>query len=71
LQRKGIESEDEQVMDVLVIFTDNRLFLLQEVAPKTAQVSRAEKRLHNLAVSVSAKLWSLFYCLKDSVCEYF
>jgi hypothetical protein len=44
LQRKGIESEDEQVMDVLVIFTDNRLFLLQEVAPKTAPGTRAEKR---------------------------
>jgi len=43
LQRKGNESEDEQVMDVLVIFTDNRPFLLQAVAPKTAQVSRAEK----------------------------
>ncbi len=57
-------------MDVLVIFTDNRPFLLQAVASKTAQVSRAEKRLHNLAVLVSAKLWSLFGCLKDVFLTY-
>jgi hypothetical protein len=43
LQGKGNESEDEQVMDVLVIFTDNRLFLLQAVAPKTAPGTRVEK----------------------------
>ncbi|MBQ1408199.1 MAG: hypothetical protein IIY87_00380, partial [Bacteroidales bacterium] len=46
LQGRGNESEDEQVMDVLVIFTDNRPFLLQAVAPKTAQVTRAEKNGH-------------------------
>ena len=44
LQGKGNESEDEQVMDVLVIFTDNRLFLLQAVAPKTAPGTRAEEK---------------------------
>ena len=44
LQRKGIESEGEQVKDVLVIFTDNRLFLLQAVAPKTAPGTRAEEK---------------------------
>jgi hypothetical protein len=43
LQGKGNESEDEQVMDVLVIFTDNRPFLLQAVAPKTAPGSRADE----------------------------
>jgi hypothetical protein len=43
LQRKGIESEGEQVKDVLVIFTDNRLFLLHAVAPKIAPGTRAEK----------------------------
>jgi hypothetical protein len=43
LQRKGNDSEDEQVMDVFVIFTDNRPFLLQAVAPKTAPGTRAEK----------------------------
>jgi len=44
LQGKGNESEDEQVMDVLVIFTDNRLFLLHAVATKTATGTRAEKK---------------------------
>ena len=54
---------------------------LQEIAAdKSLGVIRPRRRrcqeqkkeqLHNLTVLVSAKLWSLFYCLKDSVCEYF
>jgi hypothetical protein len=61
LQGKGNDSEDEQVMDVLVIFTDNRLFLLQAVAPKTAQVPRANNLIYNYFVvsdtHFSADFW--------------
>ena len=42
------------------------------IRPRRLQGQELKKeQLHNLTVLVSAKLWSLFYCLKDSVCEYF
>jgi hypothetical protein len=59
LQRKGKGGDGEQVKVCLAFFQGQHgRFFLQAVAPKTAQVSRAEKQLHNLTVSVSAKLWS-------------